>query len=82
MKTTIEIPEKIFRQAKSRAALEGISLKEFFLRGLQLAIQSRPGQQLSPNRITFPLVKTTQENPALTDDQVYAELDKDEEFGR
>jgi hypothetical protein len=81
MKTTIEIPEKIFRQAKSRAALEGISLREFFLRGLQLAIQSQPGQ-ISRNRITFPLVKASQENPALTDDQVYAELNNDEELGR
>jgi hypothetical protein len=53
--------------------------KEFFLRGLQLAIQSRPGQ-ISPNRINFPLVKASQGHPALTDDQVYVELDKDEEF--
>ena len=54
MKTTIEIPEKLFRQAKSRAALEGLSLREFFLRGLRLALQSPSG---SPNRTrtAFPL---------------------------
>ena len=30
MKTTIEIPDGLFREAKATAAREGISLKDFF----------------------------------------------------
>lgn len=30
MKTTIELPEALFREAKATAAREGISLKDFF----------------------------------------------------
>jgi hypothetical protein len=30
VKTTVEIPDALFREAKATAAREGISLKEFF----------------------------------------------------
>jgi len=79
MKTTIEIPEKLFRQAKSRAALEGLSLREFFLRGLRLALQSPSG---SPNRTrtAFPLIQASRSSPRLTDEQVYSAQDTDEDL--
>ncbi len=79
MKTTIEIPEKLFRKAKARAALEGISLREFVLRGLQLAIQS-PSDQAIRQRVDFPLVRAADGKARLTDEQVYKALDIDEEL--
>ncbi len=79
MKTTIEIPEKLFRQVKARAALEGISLREFVLRGLQLAIQSTPGKVPRP-RADFPLVRAAPGTPILTDEKVNEALDTDEDL--
>jgi hypothetical protein len=79
MKTTIEIPENIFRQAKARAAIEGISLREFFLRGLMMALHTHPGQ-MAGTRSSFPLVKASHSSPILTDEQVYAALESDEEL--
>ena len=79
MKTTIEIPEKLFRQAKSRAALEGLSLREFFLRGLQLALKSQPETENS-QRVSFPVVRTGKESPHLTDEQVAEALNTDEDL--
>jgi hypothetical protein len=79
MKTTIEIPEKLFRQAKSRAALEGLSLRELFLRGLQLALQSPP-EATGMRRVNFPLVKTRLGTPHLTDEQVAEALNTDEDL--
>ena len=79
MKTTIEIPEKLFRQAKSRAALEGLSLRELFLRGLQLALQSQP-ETTSKQRVDFPLVRTRLGAPHLTDQQVEEALNTDEDL--
>ena len=35
MKTTIEIPDAVFRQVKALAASRGISLKRFFTEALQ-----------------------------------------------
>ena len=35
MKTTVEVPDKLYRQIKSRAAAEGQTVKAFFLEALQ-----------------------------------------------
>jgi hypothetical protein len=79
MKTTIEIPEKIFRQAKARAALEGLSLRELVLRGLQMALEVPPGQ--SPRqRVSFPIVRAVPGARRLTDEMVRAALDSDEDL--
>lgn len=40
MKTTIELPDALFRRAKTEAARRGISLRELFTAGLQQALRS------------------------------------------
>ncbi len=77
MKTTIEIPEPLFRQAKARAALDGLSLRDLFLRGLQLSLQTPPAAS-ARQRASFPLIRAAQPAPPLTDEQVDAALDSDE----
>jgi hypothetical protein len=53
MRTTIEIPDDLFRKAKAQAALEGVRLRDVIERGLRLALgQPAPSQ---PHRIEFPL---------------------------
>jgi|HubBroStandDraft_4_1064222.scaffolds.fasta_scaffold2522440_1 hypothetical protein len=42
MRTTIELPDELLIRAKSRAALAGISLKEFFIQAVQ--------QELTPEK--------------------------------
>lgn len=39
MKTTIEIPEHLFRKAKAEAALRGHKLKELIIAGLKKELQ-------------------------------------------
>jgi hypothetical protein len=55
MKTTIEIPDALFRQAKAQAALKGIRLKDLVIRGLELALESENvgGESFRQN---FPLI--------------------------
>ena len=76
MKTTIEIPEPLFRQAKAKAALDGLTLRDLFVRGLQLAVQT-PSTS-TKQRSAFPLIRTAKSAPRLTDDQIYAALNTDE----
>jgi hypothetical protein len=40
MKTTIEIPDSLFRQAKARAAERGIPLRQFVRNGIEKELQS------------------------------------------
>jgi hypothetical protein len=42
MKTTIEIPDPLFRKAKSRAAERGQTLKEFVTEALQARLSGAP----------------------------------------
>jgi hypothetical protein len=50
MKTTIEIPEPLFRRVKSKAAERGQTLKQFFTEAIQdkLAAQSRKPSSAEP----------------------------------
>jgi hypothetical protein len=76
MKTTIEIPEPLFRQAKAKAAMDGLTLRDLFVRGLQLAMQT-PSTP-TKHRATFPLIRAAKSAPRLTDEQIYAALNTDE----
>lgn len=79
MKTTIEIPEALFRQAKARAALEGLALRDLFVRGLQLALQN-PSPTSTGKRAKFPLIHAAGTAPRLTDEQVAEALNTDRDL--
>ena len=48
MKTTVEVPDDLYRQAKAEAALRGRKLKDLIEEGLRLVLQSPP-KQARPN---------------------------------
>ncbi|MFT3906334.1 MAG: hypothetical protein QM718_08525 [Steroidobacteraceae bacterium] len=50
MKTTVEIPDPLFRQAKSRAAERGQTLKEFMTEALQDKLHKREAMGVSEPR--------------------------------
>jgi hypothetical protein len=79
MKTTIEIPDDLFRQAKAQAALQGMRLRELVEYGLRLALETPPAPA-SGHRTAFPLIKTSGKTASLTGEQVAAALaDMEEE---
>jgi hypothetical protein len=43
VRTTVDIPDPFFREAKASAALRGISLKQFFAEALRERLRSKPG---------------------------------------
>ena len=48
MKTTVEVPDDLYRQAKAEAALRGRKLKDLIEEGLRLVLQSPPKQRRRP----------------------------------
>lgn len=44
MKTTVEIPEELFRRAKASAAQRGISLKDLFTEALRERLRKSAGE--------------------------------------
>jgi hypothetical protein len=43
VKTTVEIPDSLFRQAKAAAAQQGLSLKDFFSDAVKQKLRSKSG---------------------------------------
>jgi predicted component of type VI protein secretion system len=47
MKTTVEVPDDLYRRAKAEAALRGRKLKNLVEEGLRLVLASEPGAHRS-----------------------------------
>lgn len=84
MRTTIDLPDSLLRQAKARAALEGLTLKElitsYVVQGLQqgtVQSASQPRQRSAPPMIARAATGTPM--PALSADEL-AELDIQEDL--
>jgi hypothetical protein len=58
MRTTVDIPDAIYRQLKSRAAREGSSVKELILRGTEEVLKAKPRK--SGGRVKLPLIRSKQ----------------------
>ena len=48
MKTTVEVPDELFRRAKAEAALRGRKLKDLVEEGLRLVLQVPPETRQGP----------------------------------
>jgi hypothetical protein len=54
MRTTVDIPDSLYRELKSKAAREKRSVKELILRSVE--VELRPRSKKRTRRVTFPLI--------------------------
>ena len=54
MRTTVDIPDPLYRELKSKAALEGKSVKELILRGVEGELRRKKAS--TQRRITVPIL--------------------------
>ncbi len=54
MRTTIDIPDALYRELKSKAARDKRSVKELILRSVE--VELRPRSKKRTRRVTFPLI--------------------------
>ena len=57
MRTTVDIPDPIYRQLKVRAATEGTTIKEIILESLALKMRMGESQDREP-RARFPVIRS------------------------
>jgi hypothetical protein len=50
MKTTVEVPDDLYRRAKAEAALRGRKLKDLIEEGLRLVLEA-PGKKYRPSSL-------------------------------
>lgn len=86
MRTTIDLPDSLFRQVKARAALDGLKLKElitlFVEDGLRSGTPAAAGET-APRRGTPPVIipATGERVPLLTNAEVEEILAREEAEG-
>ena len=56
MRTTVDIPDQMYRRLKGRAAREGRSAKDLILRGVEQIL--REERRPSGRRVTLPIVRS------------------------
>jgi len=59
MRTTVDIPDPIYRQLKARAALQGCSVKQLILQGVDTELSGESGKR-NKTRVSLPLIKSRQ----------------------
>lgn len=74
MKTTIEIPDELFREAKARAAMEGIKLKDLIAAALREKLNALPDDK--PRRARFPIIESTNTGLKITDEMVHDAIEQ------
>ncbi len=55
MRTTVDLPDPVFRRLKATAALEGSSLKQIILRAVEKELHAAPPKR---RRARFPLIRS------------------------
>ena len=58
MRTTLDLPESLFRRLKSRAALEGLPLKDLIARYVAAGLESAQPGQVSEAGLEAPRIVT------------------------
>ena len=59
MRTTVDLPDILFREVKSTAARKGESLREFLQRAVVNEL-GRTGDQAAAKRVAFPVLDSAQ----------------------
>jgi hypothetical protein len=57
MKTTLDIPEALYRQVKMRAARDGVKVKDLVAKGLSSVLNEDPPAKSRKKKSIFPLFK-------------------------
>lgn len=69
VKTTLQLPDALYREVKAKAALDGCRVTDLVVQGLRLAL----GQSaITLKRVQFPLIPSDPNHPSITAHQVAA----------
>jgi hypothetical protein len=72
MRTTVDIPDSLYRDLKSKAAGEGRSVKELILRSVEIELQLKSKRRRRP--VSLPLVRSKQPGTVALDNAKIFEI--------
>jgi hypothetical protein len=72
MRTTVDIPDALYSELKSRAAREKVSVKQLILRGVEAELRQEPTRH--KRRVSFPIIRSKQPSTLEMDNARIYEL--------
>ena len=84
MRTTLDLPDELFRQAKAKAALDGTTLKNLLTRYVEHGLRHpAPPTRQSRRRSALPVIKASRRGtiPSLTS-PLQAKLEREEDLAK
>jgi hypothetical protein len=80
MRTTLDLPDPLFREVKSRAAQQGVKLKDLLARYIEAGLRSSSAQSIpvsprgkrKPLPVAIPRVEGVPPHPAMTNAELHA----------
>jgi hypothetical protein len=84
MRTTIDLPDELFRQVKAQAALGGLKLKDLIAHYVEQGLKGGPpATSVRRQRSDLPVSRsaTGRTLPALTNAEIHRILDEEEVLG-
>lgn len=85
MRTTIDLPDPLFREMKIRAAQQGVKLKELAANYIEAGLRGQPVSTSTPTRQRAPLPAAISRDPAkplipaLSNRELHAMLKQDDQ---
>jgi hypothetical protein len=71
VRTTVDIPDELFRDLKLKSAREGVTLNQLIVKALESQVRRAHGRK--PRRIRVPLIRCKSKKPiALTNAEIEA----------
>ena len=79
MRTTVDIPDQLFRRAKAAAALEGKSLKTFLMEAVAHELERSADRKIVRKKVSLPLVPSNRPGTLqLTSDDIARVLNQED----
>ena len=73
MRTTIDLPDGLFRKMKAISSLKGLSLKKFITQAIEHEVEANAAN-LDSRRISLPLVPSKRPGSVFIDSEKIAEI--------
>jgi hypothetical protein len=73
IRTTVDIPEPLYRKLKEQAAARGGSIRDLVLAGVKSVLLQ--GQRPRSKRVKFPLIVSKGPKVDLTNEQIYEHVE-------
>lgn len=80
MRTTIDLPDSLFRRVKAAASMKGLTLKKFITRAIEREIETQKAAFERQKQISFPLVPSRHPGSLQIDGNMVAEALEKEDY--